>query len=273
MQIDVFAPDGTPKDTWTSVSPGYVSAREMLHVGDDGSVWVPALDMEASSVLPARLGDDRKAGAPTFPPDLDWEPRCLTYIRGGRENRLCDIPFQPSAPRSLMPDTGGWVLGISETYSFEVQKADGMILRVERFWEPVPVSGEEATHLKQRTTEFIRERADTGSWSWNGPEIPDHKPAYLQLMPDRNGRIWVLREQASRYGTDCREDEVECWIPQGYWLDAFGSDGRFLGSVTLERLPSRRPFIDGLTIVTAIIDESGTIMVKRYRLVLPGEEQ
>jgi hypothetical protein len=32
------------------------------------------------------------------------------------------------------------------------------------------------------------------------------------------------------------------------------------------------PFIHGNELYTAIEDEAGTIMVKRYRLVLPGEE-
>ena len=33
----------------------------------------------------------------------------------------------------------------------------------------------------------------------------------------------------------------------------------------------RRPWIKGRTVIAAIEDEAGTIMVKRYRLVLPGE--
>ncbi len=33
-----------------------------------------------------------------------------------------------------------------------------------------------------------------------------------------------------------------------------------------------RPWIDGETVIARAEDEAGTIMVKRYRLVLPGEE-
>jgi hypothetical protein len=53
-------------------------------------------------------------------------------------------------------------------------------------------------------------------------------------------------------------------------FDVFDNVGRFLGSV--EDLPHfARPFISGDTVVASAQDETGTIMVKRYRLVLPGE--
>lgn len=58
-------------------------------------------------------------------------------------------------------------------------------------------------------------------------------------------------------------------------LDVFGPDGRFLGDVDVPLGFSvsglRRSYIDGDMILREIQDEAGTIMVKRYRLVLPGE--
>ncbi len=271
LEIEVFAADGTPKDTWNSGSAVAVFTSDMLVIGNDGAVWVPTLDIEARRIGHAKLGDDRRPETPQLPPELDWEPRCLTYLRNQRESRYCAIPFEPSATYSLMPD-GGWVTGTSDAYAFDVHRPDGSRLHVERNWDPVPVSAEEAGYRRAQTTEFIRNRADGGSWSWNGPEIPDHKPAYLSLYADRNGRIWVLREMASRPATDCPDGGDECWIPEGYWLDIFDPDGRFLGSAAIEHRPQWRPFIEDDTVVAIVLDDAGTIMVKRYRLVLPGEE-
>jgi hypothetical protein len=104
------------------------------------------------------------------------------------------------------------------------------------------------------------------------PESPDHKLDYERFIPDRDGLVWVLREKPSRQSTDCFGDVEVCWLPEGYWLDAFGDDGRFLGTVSLDHYPGNA-FVDGETIAMAVTDDAGTIMVKRYRLVLPGEDE
>lgn len=269
-QLEVFAPDGTPKATWNTGANFRLFANDMLILGTDGSLWVAALDWETRRLGYSMIGPDGNAGDPVFSPELEWERGCLTYLRRGREDDYCNIPYYPRSISARAPD-GGWAIGTSDTYAFEVHGADGSSTRVERYWDPVPVSAEEAARRKQETVEYIRERADNEAWSWNGPEVPDHKPAYVQLIPDRDDRIWVLREQASRRSTDCNADVPECWIPGGYWLDAFAPDGRFLGSVTLDRRPAFRPFIDDDTVVATVIDDAGTAMVKRYRLVLSGE--
>jgi hypothetical protein len=218
----------------------------------------------------AQLDEDGMAGEPTFPPELDWDQQCLTYTRRGNDDQYCGIPFRPVPVNALMPD-GSWAAGVTDEYAFEIHRPDGTVLRVQRYWDPVPVSAEEAEYRKQQTTELVRERMGAGpEWTWNGPEIPDHKPAYDQLIADRNGRIWVSRAQASRRSTECGEDQPECWLPQGYWLDAFDTDGRFLGSVTLGQRPSST-YIDGTTILSSQMDAGGTYVVKKYRVVLPAD--
>ena len=155
---------------------------------------------------------------------------------------------------------------------------------IERFWEPVAVSAPEIAYHERRISEYIRDRAD-GSWQWNGPPIATHKPAWLRIIPGRRGRTWLMRERASREVPDCGADtSTTCWVSEGYDLDAFDADGRYLGSTTfladlrdvtvgaLDRAPTAPIFIDGDTIVAAVSDAVGTIIVKRYRLVLPGEE-
>ncbi len=64
------------------------------------------------------------------------------------------------------------------------------------------------------------------------------------------------------------------------FFDVFGSDGRFLGRVDapdemVDQILrwARTPHFAGDRVTAVAIDDAGTIMVKRYRLVLPGEEQ
>jgi hypothetical protein len=232
-----------------------------------GGGWVGTITTAGDATTVVNESGSVWGGEPLFPPETGWESPCLTYMENGREDQYCNIPFQPRAVGELTAE-GAWAVGTTDNYAFQVHKPDGSILRVQRYWTPVAVSAAEADYHKRQTTAYIRE--DDPSWSWNGPEIPDHKPAYLQLLPARDGRLWVLREGPSRESTDCLDEEPECWVPEGYWLDAFGPDGRFLGSVTLDRRPSYRPFIADTTIVAIVTDGAGTIMVKRYRLLLPA---
>jgi hypothetical protein len=81
---------------------------------------------------------------------------------------------------------------------------------------------------------------------------------------------------------DCVEDPLEegyqaayarrCWTDR-LTLDAFGADGRYLGEVQPPAGLGRSDLmvIDDRRVIAAIEDPDGTLMVKRYRLVLPGE--
>lgn len=53
----------------------------------------------------------------------------------------------------------------------------------------------------------------------------------------------------------------------------FDADGRYLGEIASPGYcMSPFPFLDDRRLTMAVTDDAGTIMVKRYRLVLPGEE-
>ena len=58
-QIEVFAPDGTPKATWNTGSPFQNSTPEMLILGTAAAAWVPIIDMETRS-----FGRGNGAGIP-----------------------------------------------------------------------------------------------------------------------------------------------------------------------------------------------------------------
>jgi hypothetical protein len=97
-------------------------------------------------------------------------------------------------------------------------------------------------------------------------------------VPAVSGEVWVLRPGPGSQDTDCpadiptRDPPETCWKDERI-VDAFAADGRFLGSVALPdhlRLEPR-PFIRADTVVGVVQDDAGTIMVKRYRVVVPGE--
>lgn len=276
-EIEVFSADGESLETWRTGGTMTIHTRDVLVPAPEGRPWIVHGDMEAFRAGDLRLGRIRigpegTEGEPVYGPDIDWESACLTYTRQGRESKYCAIPFQPAAFSTFAP-SGAWVVGISDSYSFEVHHPDGGKLVVERPWEPVPVSPEEAEYRREQTTWMIRDRIGPDSgWTWNGPEIPDHKPAFRQLVPDQSGRVWVVREGPSRRSTDCASGAEECWVPEAYNWDAFGPDGRFLGSFSVDERLSF-PFIEDDTVAAVTSDSSGTTVVKRYRLVLPGEER
>ncbi len=100
--------------------------------------------------------------------------------------------------------------------------------------------------------------------------------ASVTVLPDQSGRVWVLRSGRGSYNPLCDDPEpprgTQCWIDEMI-IDVFGGDGRYLGNVELpENLDLRLvPFIRDDVVIGVVEDEAGTIMVKRYRLVLPGE--
>jgi len=76
-------------------------------------------------------------------------------------------------------------------------------------------------------------------------------------------------------GLGVRNDRAapgRCWR-DGTMVDAFDAEGKFLGEVDLPDGfgTSPLPLIRGSEVWARFQDESGTPMVKRYRLVLPGE--
>lgn len=272
LQVEVYGPEGQPKATWNSGSPFSVGMFQMIVLGFDGEVWVPQVERDPIRFGYARIDGGGDAGEAIFPPDPGWEPPCLTFQRRGQETSHCNIPFFPFARNALLRD-GGWVVGVSDEYAFDVHRPDGTTLEVKRFWDPVPVGDDEAAYRRQQTIDLINERMSADpKYVWNGPEIPSHKPAWVQLMPDHDGRIWVLREQESVLTSECLEDVPECWMPAGYWLDAFGADGRYLGTTTFDRRLGGWPYIDGTTVIAAEIDEAGTYRVTKYRLETGTEE-
>lgn len=223
------------------------------------------------------IGPNGETGEPLFPPLIEFEPQCLNVSYSSEP--YCNVPFAPFESSALTPELA-WVVGTNDQYAFQIHHADGRVTNVTRHWTPVPVTDDEADYMRRRTVASVRQNEP--DWTWNGPSIPDHKPAFTRFLPDHSGRIWLVRDGPSRrVDDDCSQsfddsggwqhDFRPCWVADRF-LDAFAADGRYLGEVQVPpaAVVSMEVFIRDDVLVVPVSDEAGTIMVKRYRLVLPG---
>jgi hypothetical protein len=250
----------------------YVAAFDMSRREDNGFP-----DTARAPVL-----EDGSLGELMYPPDTGFEPWCLEYThqRSGQLDTACRVPHAPWEISVLTP-AGEWVMGVGTDYAFQLHGREGNGLRIERYWDPVAIGPDETDYERLRTRAYIRNFAP--GWTWNGPEIPSHKRAFDRIVVDRDGRFWVTRQLASRrVEHTCTEefpnpeiyyDHTPCWAADSV-VDGFGPDGRYLGEVhPPETLHGREPYIRGDVWITPVIDDEGTVRVKRYRLVLPGDPE
>ena len=278
-RVTVFSAAGEVLDTWPDernfsgtpivvTVPGDVYVHDLLERGGDIADWRHGM---------RAIGPDGIYGEPVRVPNLEYEPyQLITRFPGGSTSS--GIPFAPRPFWALAP-SGAMIAGVPSEYSFEVHFPDGSVTVVEKTWDPVPVSRDEAEWRTASLT--ARRRSSMPDWTWDGPPIPAHKPAYSALIPDHSGRLWVEHVIRTEPVTPCDTNPLSpagdrplsCWR-QVNGVDVFDVEtGRYLGPLdTGVNLPYRSSlFIKGDTLIMQVEDVAGTIMVKRYRLVLPGE--
>ena len=282
-RLNIYSPDGTPLHTHSSASAWRVIMPNMFLMSTSGVPYTISLNQANAEGAPRvgmhGIGADGSAGEPLSPPLNGYERQCLD-VRFMSEP-YCNVPFAPFESSALTPELA-WVLGTNDQYAFQIHHADGRVTNVTRHWTPVSVTGDEADYERRRIVASVR--MNEPDWVWNGPSIPAHKPAFTRLLPDHSSRIWLLRDGPSRRVVDdCSEsfdDSGEwlrnfrpCWVADRF-LDSFAADGRYLGEVRVPptAVVSMDVFIRDDVLVVPAIDDAGTIMVKRYRLVLPGQE-
>jgi hypothetical protein len=207
------------------------------------------------------LGSD---GAARDTLDVPWYDLRVFQIPGAGLKPLVTVPYSPNKNWN-MTYSGAMIGGASDAYSFAVRHPDGRVLRIERLAASVPVAEEEAAWHRDALTGQMRTVDPT--WSWRGPAIPSHKPAFEAFIPDRGGRIWVLR-----LGPGLRNPDTGEWR-DSYLLDVFEEQtGRYLGEVAVP--PGVRfapePWISGDRLIAYRTDAEGTPLVTSYRLVVPG---
>lgn len=280
-RIVVLTPAGRPAGTMPMRS-NFTSSRPMT-VTDDGEVYVPDLvvhgvDLEEWRHGMRRVTRDGFTEEIVEPPDFDFEEAQLVYrTENGVSAR--NVPYYPSVEWVLGP-SGAMIAGVSDEYRIDVHRPDGVVVRIEKSWDPLPVHAEERAWTRARIT-FV-ERRRRPDWRWNGPGIPEVKPAFSTILPGHDGRIWVRRIVDTRRVDDCDEDPTrvdEDRYPRPCWedvhaIDVFEGDGSYLGPVEIPegaRLTFPRAFIRDDMIVAYHEDQLGVPRVKRYRLTFPED--
>lgn len=221
-------------------------------------------------------GPDGPFGPPRVPPRYDVDPPFIYGPEGGRV-RIRHAPDYVWR----MTAAGEMIGGASNSYRFSRTTAASVTTRIERIVEPVPISEREQDATRRRLDAFV-ERQWGNARAWPNPRT---KPAFVRFIPTESGELWVLRLGVSEPRPDCEsnpEDQYSshCWYDT-FILDAFDQEGRYLGEITIPQgttpamLTFAQGYMDRLAIVRGdlvilrAVDQLDTVMVKRYRLVLP----
>ena len=277
QRIEVFSPGAGQTDQWGynagntySMSPLYTDARSRT--------FLVARDLSRTGFAMHIIvvGPDG-THVDTLPePTVAYEPPTLTaefVSASGSGVTRAGVPFSPAFLWTVHP-SGHFLTGLSSEYRIDLSRNDG-VLRIERTADPVPVHGEERAGRRERITRMMRNTDP--DWSWNGPQIPEHKPFFQELLAGRDGRIWV------RLATEAHPVQNEDYDPQDplsaavLWeepvrYDVFEPDGTYLGVVVppdgFSSFPD--PVFDGDHIWAVTTDELGIQRVVRFG-ILSGE--
>lgn len=196
-------------------------------------------------------------------------------VTASRENSSSsrDVPFSATDSWAFSP-LGYMVGGLSTDYRIDLFRTDEPVLRIEKEWTPVPVLTEEGEERRRRITESLSRQY--GSWSWNGPSIPDTKPPFKDVLVSEEGDLWVVlssRAVPVMTPAEAREEEARTGRPvlrfnEPLAFDVFRPDGRYLGPVNAP--PEFRidpvPVIRGDTVWAVDRDELDIPRVTRYRI-------
>ena len=285
QRFNVFSADGEDLGTWPAQN-AMCCAYPMVPAGN-GNLWARRRVRGDPEERPSyyalqQFGPDGETGEIRWPVEPQFEPVEIMVDTRFAGRRPISVPFGPAA-MWITGIAGTIITGASDRYRFEIQNADGSVQVVERFWTPVPIASDEAEwHRRFYITIATLETANEG-WSWDGAEMPATKPAFEGFIATRSGEIWVRRAGPGERASDCVDNPIQagyevavqapCWR-NSLIVDAFDAEGRYLGEVGppagLRLFPSSLN-IDGDRVVGVVESEAGTIMVKRYRLVLPGD--
>jgi hypothetical protein len=113
---------------------------------------------------------------------------------------------------------------------------NGRPLRITHDWTPVLITRDERAQRRAFTEWSIRQSAP--GWIWEGSDVPSTKPAYVSLLPGKDGRVWVQVSVESERFTPAAlpgaavvaRPAVTFRARERAW-DVYGPDGVFLWQV------------------------------------------
>jgi hypothetical protein len=225
-----------------------------------------------------------------------------------RASSSTPLPFDPQPTWALSP-LGYFVTGIPDRYAFELLIPAGSavprspgdwrrgqpVISIRREVKPEAVSGAERKAERERVEALLR-RTDP-KWNWNGPDLPDVKPLYRNLIAAQDGRIWLTRVVESGRGsgapgttfstmersvgsgggggrppggarpqTPSPADTRAAEPPRPGLYDVFEPNGTFVGQV---QVPPRTQLMvrRGDNAWGVVYDDDDVATVKRFRIV------
>jgi hypothetical protein len=275
-RLQEFNPDGTPGEAWTVVRGGFNTSRPLWWDRGDNVYINVLLDPEADirnwRTGLARITPEGTPADTLEPPDSGFEPPSVEVrveTEGGVNVSRNGVPFSASEEWVLHPN-GHFVHGVSHTYAITLGRPEGP-LRIERAVELLPVKAGERAYREESITRNFR-RMKPG-WRWDGPPIPDEKPAFGDLYAGRDGRIWVGVPQEGIEEDNPDYDPTEEGSQPTRWreptaFDVFEEEGVYLGRVEapadFSAYPT--PVFDGDHVWAVTRDELGVQRVVRFRL-------
>ena len=205
-------------------------------------------------------------------PDLGYEAAQLSAEKEGSSS-INQVPFSPLQVDVYSP-FGYYIAGVNADYSFDLLRPEG-VLRISKSYESVPVDPGEAESERERVTANFRQSYP--GWKWNGPPIPDTKPAFQQIHPAADGRIWVRVPAPSERYLDAAEQKAEEErlgrpvnpFREPVRFDVFESTGEYLGRVSAPDGFSARwppPVFRGDTVWAVVRDEYDVQRLQRFRM-------
>jgi hypothetical protein len=187
------------------------------------------------------------------------------------------VRYVPKVTWALLPDRS-IAAGCPAEYGFDVVATNGRVTRASKRWDPIPVSQRERESFLGMWLARMKGSDRPQPWGWLDTQLPDRKPAYLALLPSRDGRVWVWPAVASRsvaapptWPMVGLPDTVWIEPPQGVF-DVFDRDGGLAGHVRSSEevgysplLGGPDPVIAGDTLWAAVPDPAGWA-VARFRV-------
>ncbi len=280
MFVKVVGPSTADREHWAFPAGAFVIPVKPLRIDRNGRILVASAGSSSGDIIEyvRVMGPDGQLLGSLSPPGVGFEPPSvevrLPFVMNGRTTASRSVPLTARHYWTVRPN-GRFVTGISSDYRIDLQTDDG-VLRIERSWEPVPVSEAERGYHREVVTAGLRRTQP--DWSWNGPPVPETKRPFRGIVAGRDGRIWVqLWTEAhpvvneDHDPDDPRSQPVSWESPVRY--DAFEPDGTYLGALAVPEgfLASPAvPIFDGEHVWAVSRDELEVQRVVRYRIVVGG---
>lgn len=267
MRVQVFDPASGGTEEWPYNSGNTYRPGAALPTDVHGRTFLLTSDRTGDDIVIV-LGSDG-THLDTLPePTTDYE-RIFASAKTENASVTAPVPFTPRFFWAVHP-SGHFLTGLSADYRIDLARDDG-VLRIERNYDPVPVSKGERDYRRESLVRMVR--FTVPDWTWDGPGIPGHKPVFNQLLTGRDGRIWVrLTTSGLRVENENHDPENPFSAPvtweESTRYDVFEPDGTYLGMVAPpeEFAASPHPVFEGDYVWAVSRDELGVERVVRYRI-------